>query len=353
MIMRRENSSEDDYESISSDEPELPRMAPLFVPWERRLQTFAVLLYGIEPSILISLFIFLWTMPFLWPLLTAYLIWMLKDKAPVKGGRKIQWFRELKLWRWFAGYFPVNIIKEANLDPQKNYLFGYHPHGILAYGAVITFGTEGNGFTKHFPGINANLMTLQTNFNIPLHRDYLLAMGMCSVSKSSCKHVLQSGPGKSIAIVVGGATESLHAYPGIIDLYIKKRFGFVKLAVETGSSLVPVLSFGENEIYDQVKNNQGSLLWKFQKKVQSLLGFTLPLFHGRGIFNYDIGLMPHRRTMNIVFGKPIDPPANVTDENKDNVIQELHQQYTDSLQAIWDKYKDQYAPDRIRELTFV
>ncbi|CAO3650575.1 unnamed protein product [Cunninghamella echinulata] len=328
-------------------------MAPLLVPWERRLQTLATLTYGAEPSLLIGLFIFLWTMPVLWPLLAAYLIWMCKDKAPVKGGRKIQAFRELRFWNWFANYFPVNIIKEVNLDPQKNYIFGYHPHGILAYGAVITFGTEGNGFHKQFPGINTNLMTLQANFKIPLHRDYLLAMGMCSVSKSSCKYVLQSGPGRSIAIVVGGATESLQAYPGIIDLTIKKRFGFVKIAVETGASLVPVLSFGENDIYDQVKNVQGSRLWKFQKNMQSLLGFTLPLFHGRGIFNYDMGLMPHRRTMNVVFGAPIAPPTNVTDDNRDSVIQELHQKYMESLQAIWDKYKDQYAPDRIRELAFV
>jgi 2-acylglycerol O-acyltransferase 2 len=160
----------------------------------------------------------------------------------------------------------------------------YHPHGILAYGAVITFGTEANGFSHHFPGIETNLLTLQSNFKMPLHRDYLLALGMCSVSKSSCKHILQN-TGRSIAIVVGGATESLFAYPGELDLTLKKRFGFVKIAVETGASLVPVLSFGENEIFDQVKSKHGSWLWALQKRLQGILGFTVPLFHGRGIFN--------------------------------------------------------------------
>ncbi|KAI8097116.1 diacylglycerol acyltransferase type 2A [Halteromyces radiatus] len=327
-------------------------MAPLNVPLERRLQTLATLIYGIEPSVVIGFFIFLWTIPFLWPILIAYVIWIIKDEAPVRGGRRIEWVRRLKFWKYFAEYFPVNIIKESDLDPSKNYIFGYHPHGILAYGAVITFATEGNGFSQQFPGIETNLMTLHSNFKMPFHRDYLLSLGICSVSRKSCKYILQR-TGRSIAIVVGGATESLHAYPGIIDLTLKKRLGFVKIAVETGASLVPVLSFGENDIYDQIKSEQGSWLWLLQKRIQAALGFTMPLFHGRGIFNYDIGLMPHRKPLNVVFGNPIDPPSNVSDEEKDNVVQDLHTQYMNSLQAIWDKYKDDFAPNRVQELAFV
>ncbi|CAO3593919.1 unnamed protein product [Absidia cylindrospora] len=330
------------------------RMAPLHVPLERRLQTLATLVYGIEPSLVIGFFIFLWTLPFLWPLLIAYTVWMWKDQAPERGGRRLDWVRRLKFWDYFAAYFPVNIIKESDLDPSKNYLFGYHPHGILAYGAVITFATEGNGFSQQFPGIETSLMTLQSNFKMPLHRDYLLALGICSVSRKSCKYVLtHQGPGRSIAIVVGGATESLQAYPGVVDLTLSKRFGFVKIAVETGACLVPVLSFGENDIYDQVKSEQGTWLWGIQKKMQGILGFTMPLFHGRGIFNYDIGLMPHRKPMNVVFGTPIEPPSNVSDDMKDQVVQELHAQYMSGVQALWDKYKDDFAPNRIRELAFV
>lgn len=108
---------------------------------------------------------------------------------------------------------------------------------------------------------------------------------MCDVSRSSCKAVLKSGPGRSIAIVIGGAAESLNARPGTIDLVLKKRLGFVKIAVETGSSLVPVLNFGENDLYEQVDNSDGSWLRWGQKKIQHIAGFTVPLFHGRGIFN--------------------------------------------------------------------
>jgi len=56
----------------------------------------------------------------------------------------------------------------------------------------------------------------------------------------------KNGPGSAITIVVGGAEESLHARPGVMELVLKKRHGFIRLAIESGSLLVPVLSFGEN-----------------------------------------------------------------------------------------------------------
>jgi hypothetical protein len=37
--------------------------------------------------------------------------------------------RELPYWQYFCDYFPAVLIKEADLDPAKNYIFGYHPHG--------------------------------------------------------------------------------------------------------------------------------------------------------------------------------------------------------------------------------
>lgn len=49
--------------------------------------------------------------------------------------------------------------------------------------------------------------------------------------------------------------------------------------------LCPVFSFGENDIWDQADNPKGSKIWKVQKTIQKLSGWTMPLFHGRGVFN--------------------------------------------------------------------
>ncbi|KAG0193584.1 diacylglycerol O-acyltransferase 1 [Apophysomyces sp. BC1034] len=320
---------------MSVDSPNVPHskdkskhvravMAPLNVPFQRRLQTLAVIFWGGEPSFAVSLFFLLCTIPLFWPLIIIYLIWMAFDNAPVNGGRRVEWVRRWKLWKYFADYFPAEIIKEADLDPTKNYIFGYHPHGIIAVGGILTFSTEALGFSELYPGIVPSLMTVPNNFRLPIHRDYLLAIGMCTVSRDSCKRVLQSEPGRSIAIVVGGVTESLNSRPGSMNLTIKKRLGFVKLAVETGSSLVPVLNFGENQLFNQLSNDTGTWVRRFQKQTQ-----------------------------NIFVGEAIDPPADAAERDKEEVVRELHTQYMQSLQALYDKYKDVYAPDRVKDMEFV
>ena len=59
-------------------------------------------------------------------------------------------------------------------------------------------------------------------------------MGVCSVTKRSCERILRKGPGNAITIVVGGAAESLNAHPGTSDLILKKRLGFIKIAIREG-----------------------------------------------------------------------------------------------------------------------
>jgi len=81
----------------------------------------------------------------------------------------------------------------------------------------------GTRFSQHFPGIRPYLLTLTSNFKIPIYRELLLLMGLRSVSKKSCSTILKEGSGNSICIVVGGAAESLSAHPGTADLTLLKR----------------------------------------------------------------------------------------------------------------------------------
>lgn len=52
--------------------------------------------------------------------------------------------------------------------------------------------------------------------------------------------------------VSGGAEEALDAHPGYHTLTLKSRRGFIREALKTGAHLVPVYSFGENEVFEQV-----------------------------------------------------------------------------------------------------
>ncbi|KAF8519653.1 diacylglycerol acyltransferase-domain-containing protein [Gautieria morchelliformis] len=325
--------------------------APAHIPRKRRLQTAAVAIWALMMPITFAVFFFLCSIPILWPLILLYLIWAYLDPAPERGGRPTRWVRELTFWRYFAAYYPVSLRKEQDLPPDRPYLFGYHPHGIIGMGAITNFATESTGFSSAFPGLNPHLLTLASNFNMPLYRDIILALGICSVSKRSCASILERGNGMSCVIVVGGAAESLNARPGTNDLTLMRRLGFIKVAIQHGADLVPVFSFGENDIYHQMPNEKGTTVYTLQKKFQNVFGFTLPLFHGRGVFNYNFGLMPHRRSIVSVIGRPIHVTKN--DKPTKEEVQAVQKLYIEELLRIWNKYKDTFARQRTRELSII
>ena len=236
-------------------------------------------------------------------------------------------------------------------------MFGYHPHGIISHGAFTAFATEALGFAQLFPGITNTLLTLDSNFRIPFYRDYLLALGLASVSRESCENLLSKGGpnnegmGRAITIVVGGARESLDAQPHSLRLVLRRRKGFVKLAIRAGADLVPVLAFGENELYNQVQPDLHPMIHKTQLIVKKLLGFTIPLFHARGVFNYDVGMMPYRRPLNIVVGRPIKVIQQA--EPDGGYLDKVHGLYIEELERMWEEWKDVFAQDRTEELEIV
>lgn len=334
------------------------RFAPLRMPFPRRLQTAAVFFHCMTLVTLISLFWFTCANVLTWPILVPYLVHLTMSSAATNGklSYRSEYLRSLPLWRFFAAYFPMRLHKTYDLPPDRRYIFGYHPHGIISHGAWTAFSTNALGFSAKFPGITNTLLTLESNFRIPFYRDWILAMGMASVSKESIRNTLtRGGPkndgiGRAVTIVIGGARESLTAQPGSLRLILKGRKGFVKMALRTGSDLVPVLSFGENDLYDQLTAETHPMVHKFQMFVLKVFKFTLPAIHGRGILNYDVGLMPYRREVNIVVGKPIRIDSPPCEQPSQEDVDRYHELYVEEIEKIWETYKDQFAKGRTSEL---
>jgi 2-acylglycerol O-acyltransferase 2 len=335
------------------------RWAPLNVPLQRRLQTGMLLAHTLCIAIFLALFFVLCAIPLLWPLLLPYLLYVLFSKAGTSGSLtfRSEYLRRMRVWSLFASYFPARLHRSQELPATRKYVFGYHPHGIISHGAFVAFATEALGFAQLFPGITNTLLTLDSNFRIPLYRDYALRLGLASVSRESCENLLSKGGpnnegmGRAITIVVGGARESLDAQPNSLRLVLARRKGFVKLAIRTGADLVPVLAFGENELYEQFDPITHPKVHKVQLFLKKVLGFTVPLFHARGVFNYDVGMMPYRRPLNIVVGRPVMVRKQARPDA--DYVDEIHAQYVDELKRIWDEWKDTFAKHRDGELEIV
>ena len=66
----------------------------------------------------------------------------------------------MRFWKPFVNYFPVKLVKTATLDPNKTYLIGNHPHGVLCAGAGAAFATDHAGFRDLFPGLETKIVTI-------------------------------------------------------------------------------------------------------------------------------------------------------------------------------------------------
>lgn len=329
--------------------------APLNIPLERRLQTAAVFQWVLSFLLLAEVCIGILLLLILynyWFLYIPYLTWLYFDwRTPEQGGRRSNWVRSWVVWKYFNDYFPIHLIKTSDLDPSHNYIFGFHPHGVLVAGAFGNFCTNYSDFKKLFPDFTAYLHVLPIWFRCPLFREYLMSSGPVSVSKKSLSHVLsKEGGGHISVIVLGGAEESLDAHPGKFTLFIHRRKGFVKIALTHGAYLVPVFSFGENELFKQVSNPEGSLLRTVQDKLQKIMGFALPLFHARGVFQYSFGLVPYRKPIHTVVGHPI--PVHQTLNPTREQVEELHQTYMEELRKLFEEHKGKYGIPEHHTLVF-
>ncbi|CAL8384652.1 unnamed protein product [Arctogadus glacialis] len=330
--------------------------APLNIPLRRRIQTIAVLQWIFSFLMLAQFclagFIIL-ALSDWWVLAVLYAGWLWLDlDTPVSGGRRSQWTRNWRMWHHFRDYFPLSLVKTTDLDPRHNYIFGFHPHGVLVAGAFGNFCTEATGFSALFPGLKPHLLMLPFWFRVPLFRDYIMTGGLVSSCKNSLSYLLSRPEGGHVAVLaIGGAPEALEARPGALKLQLLKRKGFIKLALKHGAHLVPVFSFGENELFDQVPNPSGSSLRSLQERLQCIMGVSLPLFHARGVFQYSFGLMPYRKSIHTIVGEPISVVQAPSPSSED--IDVLHGKYMEALSELFEKNKHLYGVPDDRHISFI
>ncbi|CAF2727303.1 unnamed protein product [Rotaria sp. Silwood2] len=247
--------------------------------------------------------------------------------TPVRGGRWSDRLRRLSIWSIVSNYFPIKLIKTEDLDPNRNYIFGYHPHGAATVGAGINFLTEATHFSTVFPGIRPHLMGLHSNFSYPVLRELFLGLG------------------NAVVIVTGGMKELyLTEYQRMI-FYLKKRKGFIRLALENGASLVPVITFGENEHYRQYKN------WISNRWIwgRSIVGY-LPLRHpvttvGKIKLSFQLDSM-EKNDFILLVGKPIHVNQIIDPSQID--IDQLHDQYLQAIEQLYNTNKANYSFENVK-----
>lgn len=332
------------------------KFAPLNIPLERRLQTLTaatwifISAFGNFMGYLITAYLLLYTETTRYFLL-LYFLWMYYDWDTChQGGRSDNFWTTLArnnaFWRYFCDYFPIKLVKTVDLNPNKSYFFICVPHGILSTGIMGSFGTDILGCKKLFPGLEIRPIILDQHFKVPLFREYCLSLGGCGSSVKSIKYLLSTSPkspytGRATLLIVGGASESLESTPGTYRSLIKRRKGFVKLALNYGTTLVPVFSFGETDLYNQICRPEGSTFRRIQNYIRNLIGLAPVIFSGRGFFQYSFGLIPKRLPVTVVVGSPIELPQ--INEPTTEQVNEYHEKFMKGLVELFETQKKSEA----------
>jgi 2-acylglycerol O-acyltransferase 2 len=189
------------------------------------------------------------------------------------------------------------------------------------------------GFAELFPGIDFRVVCATFCFYIPIYRELLLGLGFADASRFSAHRLLESG--RSIALVPGGATEALYCSSTKEVLYLSKRRGFIRLALQHGAALVPVYSFNETNVFEVYQGGQGfpwNMLDKAKRKFQMIFGISLPIV---------LNVIPRRAQITTVFGPPVQVPK--VEDPKDEEVEKWLGEYTKALRKLYEENHQKYA----------
>jgi 2-acylglycerol O-acyltransferase 2 len=211
----------------------------------------------------------------------------------------------------------------------KAVIFATEPHDLLPY-AVFVF----NSCLGYLPGqIGKTMKVLMTGaiFNLPIMKHVYTWVGGRSVDKKTFRSRLANN--LSLAFVPGGVQEVVLIDPqnqNDLVLYLQNRKGFIKLALEKGTPIVPTFIFNLDGSYGYVMP-RGMLVNRIARKI----GF-LPLFFW-GRFYIPFGI-PNPVNISVVFGEPFDVPCegdNISHEN----VEKYHKIFLQKLEELFERHK--------------
>ena len=215
--------------------------------------------------------------------------------------------------------------KQQQRQQQQPILYAVHPHGAFCLGWSVLFCSKIMDVGK------VRFCFSPVLFTSPLFRLWSRLTGHPgSASKASMIGYMKKK--KTLALPPGGFEEATLTCRNKDRVYIKKRTGFVKLALKHGYTLCPVYCFGENQTYNNIQG-----LWNYRLWLNKL---GLPAIF---VFGSWLGpLLPKRddRGIRIVVGEPIVLPT-LSDPSREDV-QHWHNKYIAGLIQTFEDHKEEY-----------
>jgi len=203
------------------------------------------------------------------------------------------------------------------------------PHGVFPYGNILAMLVWPSLCGHHFRGLAAN-----SALRVPIFKQILRSIGVIDASRETARMALESYP-YTIGISTGGVAEVFETNSQDECVLLKERIGLIKLAIRTGSDLVPCYLFGNTKLLSCWMPG-GRLLERISRK----LGFATLVIWGR------FGLpIPYRISVFGVTGTPIPTSHLQCEDPAMEMILEVQNELINGMTNLFDKYKGYYGWD--------
>eukprot|EP01127_Copromyxa_protea_P022546 TRINITY_DN8135_c0_g1_i3.p1 TRINITY_DN8135_c0_g1~~TRINITY_DN8135_c0_g1_i3.p1 ORF type:complete len:315 (-),score=55.70 TRINITY_DN8135_c0_g1_i3:25-969(-) len=232
-------------------------------------------------------------------------------------------FIDCYIWRTWCEYFSFKVINKAagKFDGKKSYMFAEFPHGVFPLGFILS----ATIVQKIFPGLRVEGATASVLFRIPILRQLSLWFGSRPATTKNIHKLIDQG---SVGLLPGGIAEIFVATPKKEIIYLKKRKGFVRIALERGTDILPVYYFGNTQLFNFV----GGPLEAICRKLR----MSAILFYGR----YYLPI-PFQVPITMVIGDIISVKATPNPSEED--IDKLHAEVMSRMKQLFDEHKGAYG----------
>ncbi|CAE7206851.1 DGAT2, partial [Symbiodinium pilosum] len=242
---------------------------------------------------------------------------------PGAGSKFSQTLMKSRLTGWMNKYFSYRILwcdDDVEIARQRMPWIGVGPpHGVLPFANMLSIPILNNFLGCPFVGAAANVV-----FKTPGLR-YLMAYGCVTADRKDMTKALSRG--QCVGILPDGVAGIFRTNTKRELVAMKDRKGLARLALRTGTPLIPVYSFGNTAAFSCWYDRWG-ILEAISRKVQA----SFFLYWGRCFLP-----IPYRVQITMAIGKLIEVPK--VDNPTHEQIDELHQRIMEGIQTTFDRHK--------------
>ncbi|GMI55323.1 hypothetical protein ScalyP_jg11705 [Parmales sp. scaly parma] len=241
---------------------------------------------------------------------------------PIHAPKLVECF--LKPLLTFFEYNEIHETSDAEMcsffKTGKSAILVAQPHGVLSLTGICS----ATYCIPEFRMIKTAAASAVVNF--PFLKQVMGIFGLIDAAKPNLiRHLKKGGAEGTIVIYVGGIAELFMCSESEERLFLQKRKGFVKLALQTGTSLIPLYMFGNTTVLTPLK-------WKFLVSLSRKMQASMTYFWG-------MGGLPVPRKVKLVYcrGKMVHVPK--IEEPTQADIDKYHKLYVDEVTRIYTKYQ--------------